>query len=129
MIGAMPNAEPADYQDFKETIAYEASHFDHGVYEVWWDANSRYPDWPLSQRLAIAERVVDDLIASYDVRFFRVNDLDRERPEPIAAADVPGVLRAWDTWVVPHDGNAIVLFRIAEPLMTTPQDPEVDSPT
>jgi len=31
--------------------------------------------------------------------------------------------------VVPHDGNAIVLFRIAEPLMTTPQDPEVDSPT
>ncbi len=129
MIGAMPNVEPADYEDFKGTIAHEASHFDHGVYEVWWDANKRYPDWPLSQRLAIAERVVHDLIANYDIRFFRANWLEREHPEPIADADVTTVLRSWSSWVVPQDGNAIVWFRIADPMTPTPQRPEADSST
>jgi hypothetical protein len=29
---------------------------------VWWNANSWYPDQPLSTRLAIAESVVSDLL-------------------------------------------------------------------
>jgi hypothetical protein len=110
----MPNTAPADYQDFVDTIAHEASRFDQGVYEVWWDANSRYPDWPLSRRLAIAEQVMDDLIANYDIRFFRAAWQDTDHPEPIAADEVPAVLRAWETWVVPPDGDAVVWFRIAD---------------
>lgn len=58
----MPIDLPSNYDAFKaDAIADQASEA-QGVYEVWWNANSWYPDQPLSTRLAIAESVVTDLL-------------------------------------------------------------------
>lgn len=75
-----------------------------GVYEVWWDANGLYKDWPASKRLAAAEQVVTELIHEGAVTLWRGRWIgpDHERL-PIPSADVPHVLRAWSTWVPQED--------------------------
>ena len=58
----MPIELPPDYEAFKAEVISDQAHDSQGVYEVWWSANSRYPDLPLSTRLAIAESVVRHLL-------------------------------------------------------------------
>ena len=102
----MPIDLPLDYEAFKVEVLPDQGDDDEGVYEVWWHANSRYPDLPLSTRLAIAERVVGDLLAERRVSLVRGEWIgpDHER-EPVP--DPQLALREWATWV-PQAGEPVV---------------------
>jgi hypothetical protein len=56
--GDVPIELPPDYDDFKAEVLADQETDSQGVYEIWWSANSRYPNLPLSTRLAVAESVV-----------------------------------------------------------------------
>lgn len=93
---------PVDYDDFKAEVIADQETDSQGAYEVWWAANSRYPTLPLSERLAIAESVVSELLRDGRVRLVRGKWIgpDHER-EPIG--DMEATLRAWSTWVPQSD--------------------------
>jgi hypothetical protein len=98
---------PDDYENFKATI-FETSADPLGVYEVWTAANCDYPSLPLSHRLAIAERVVSDLLSEGRVTLVRGRWIGPEAhheavPDPVAA------LREWATWV-PQDEDETVVW-------------------
>ena len=57
------NDRPDDYAAFRALVLFDAQQDWLGLYEVWWEANSRYPTLPVSKRLAFAEGVVSDLLA------------------------------------------------------------------
>lgn len=98
----MPTDMPSDYAEFKVDVLTDQERDSQGVYEVLWSANSRWPDLPVSTRLAIAERVVSDLLHEGRVRLVRGKwigpEFDRE---PVS--DPEAVLRDWATWALPPD--------------------------
>lgn len=98
----MPTEMPSDYAAFKVDVLADQERDSQGVYEVLWAANSRWPDLPVSTRLAIAERVVSDLLHEGRVRLVRGKwigpEFDRE---PVS--DPGAVLRDWATWALPPD--------------------------
>ena len=97
----MPIDLPDDYDAFKSDVVSDQGDDDQGAYEVWWHANSRYPDQPLSTRLAIAESVVSDLREGrITSRQWCVDRFDHARE---AVVDVDAVLRDWATWVPQPD--------------------------
>lgn len=102
----VPIELPPDYEAFKSDVVSDQRDDEQGVYEVWWQANSRYPDLPLSARLAIAEAIVIDLVREGRVLLVSGEWIapDSERapvPEPEEA------LRAFATWV-PQPGQPVV---------------------
>ena len=91
---------PADYDDFKAEVLADQEEDCQGVYEVWWSANSRWPDLPLSTRLAVAESVVGDLLSDGRVALVRGEWIGPEHErEPVSDPDA--VLRNWATWALP----------------------------
>lgn len=97
---------PPDYEAFKAEVVSDQGQDDQGVYEVWWQANTWYPEQPLSTRLAIAESVVRELTRTGLVRLVRGEwtGPDHAR-EPVP--DVEAALRDWATWV-PQPGQPVV---------------------
>ena len=97
---------PPDYEAFKADVLSDQERDAQGVYEVWWSANSRYPDQPLSRRLAIAESVVADLIREGRIALVRGEWIgpDHER-QPVS--DQQTALLDWATWV-PTPGEPVV---------------------
>ena len=98
----MPIDMPADYDAFKAAIVRDQETDSQGVYEVWWQANTWYPDQLLSTRLAMAEQVVRDLLDEGRVILVQGQWISpaHER-EPVA--DVEAAIRAWATWVPDTD--------------------------
>ncbi|MGX7680865.1 hypothetical protein ACSMXN_18420 [Jatrophihabitans sp. DSM 45814] len=97
---------PADYDNFRAEVVADQAVDSQGLYEVWWAANSRYPDLALSARLAIAEAVVRDLIRDGRVSLVRGRWIGpRHEREPID--DPEAVLRQWSAWV-PQPDEAVV---------------------
>lgn len=93
---------PSDYADYKASVLSDLDDDSMGVYEVWWEANARYPDWPVSQRLALAEHLVTELLSDDRAEMFvgRWIGPDHERTrveDPLAA------LRDWACWVPQDD--------------------------
>lgn len=97
---------PPDYDAFRSEVISDQEADDLGVYEVWWLANTWYPDRELSTRLAIAESVVHDLIQAGRVTLVRGAWIgpDHEH-EPVA--DVDEALRDWATWVPQQDAPVV----------------------
>lgn len=93
---------PPDYAAFKAEVVSDQERDSQSVYEVWWAANSRYPNLSLSNRLAIAESVVRDLLSDGRVVLVRGPWIgpDQERE---AVADPVGALLDWATWVPQPD--------------------------
>ena len=87
---------------------------DLGVYEVWWFANSQYPDLPLSMRLALAEEVVTELVTT-DIAHLVASPW----PDgPIIGTgqpvdDLRSVLRSSETWVL--SSNQVIWLVRNEP--------------
>jgi hypothetical protein len=79
-----------------------------GVYEVWWQANARYPDWPLSGRLRAAEQAVAKLVCDGLVTLGR-GDYQDAADHPIPLAETADVLRDWATWVIPQGPDVYML--------------------
>lgn len=98
----MPTDMPADYAEFKVDVLTDQERDSQGVYEVLWSADSRWPDLPVSTRLALAERVVSDLLHEGRVTLVRGKwigpEFDRQ---PVL--DPEAVLRDWATWALAPD--------------------------
>jgi hypothetical protein len=73
-----------------------------GVFEAWYLSNSWYPHRPISDRLAIAERAVRELLAEGLARLCE-GSVEQDGDE-IPRAQHDQVLRANETWIV---GDAI----------------------
>ncbi|CAN5638780.1 hypothetical protein BH11ACT8_BH11ACT8_05220 [soil metagenome] len=102
----MPLSLPPDYDAFRAAVLSDQGDDHQGVYEVWWQANSWYPDQPVSTRLAIAEAVVTDLLREERIRLVRGEWIGPGHPcEPVT--DVDAALRDWATWV-PQPGVPVV---------------------
>jgi len=82
-----------------------------GVYEVWWRANTLFPEASLSERLQLAERAVGELLAAGLVGLYRGTWDDLLL---VAQDEQSAVLRASDTWVVP-DGPTVFIRGDAPP--------------
>lgn len=93
---------PPDYDAFMADVVSDQGHDSQGVYEVWWQANTWYPDQPLSTRLAIAESVVRDLLREGRITLVRGEWIGPDHArEPVT--DVDTALRDWATWVLQAD--------------------------
>ena len=91
----------ANFQDFKLTVVSDASEDWLGVFEVWWGANSWYPERPLSERLALAEAAVRDLLSEGLVEMYRGESWEGEKTA-VPTDERDDVLREWETWAVPN---------------------------
>ncbi len=97
---------PPDYEAFVADVVSDQERESQGVYEVWWHANTRYPDLSLSTRLAIAESVVEDLLRRGRVTLVRGEWIGPEFPRE-AVADTDAALRDWKTWVPQPEEPAV----------------------
>lgn len=98
---------PTDYPKFRAAILAEIEDDPTGVYEVWWEANIRYGERLLSERLAVAEQLVAELVDQRKITLWR--GLDEETRKPIRGGEVGGVLRDWKTWVVTSDAEMVCM--------------------
>jgi hypothetical protein len=96
--GGTPIDLPSDYNDFKAEVLADQDEDSQGVYEVWWSANSRYPELPLSTRLAIAESVVSDLLRERRITLVLGEWMGPDQERDSVAAEA-AALRDWATWV------------------------------
>jgi hypothetical protein len=96
-------ATPADrpFADFKAEVLGQAHEDLMGVYEAWWTANAWYPDRPLSERLAMAERAVAELAAEGRIIVCRGTWEDAEE-SPVPPEERAAVLLDWATWAIPE---------------------------
>ena len=91
------------YTDLRRAVLVDASEHWNGLHEAWWRANAMYPDMRLSERLAVAERVVHDLLSAGLIRLYRgqwqdtVPVLADGEPLPNSACD--DLLRQYESWV------------------------------
>lgn len=75
------------------------------VQEIWWAANSLFPEAALSTRLALAEQLVRDLVGDGGASVYRTSWLaeDGAASSGVGEAELEEVLRAWSTWITSED--------------------------
>jgi hypothetical protein len=96
-----------EYESFRLEILGDFEDDPLGVYEVWWTANTRFPTRPVSERLALSEAIVADLITSGSARLWRGRWIGPSHEgQAVTEGDVGAVLLAWGTWV-PQDDDVI----------------------
>jgi hypothetical protein len=107
MIGAMTWWSGDEYQRFREELLADLDGDWLGVYEVWWTANTRFPERSLSDRLALAEALVADLVRDGTVRLYRGEWIGpaHER-QALPDGEVDSILGEWATWV-PQQANVV----------------------
>jgi hypothetical protein len=115
-------APPLEIDDFRESVLSDLREDWVGVHEVLWEANTRYPELPMSQRLGIAERLVSGLIRDGLARLAvgQSSQPQVKRPGehprmaysvvPIPDDEVAAKLRESETWN-PEGDELIVLAR------------------
>ena len=82
------------------------------VYEVLYDANGLFADRPVSERLAVAERVFTGLVNDGAVSLWRSRWIGPEHPrEPVLEGELGQILRSWSTWA-PEDGIPVVYMEL-----------------
>lgn len=87
---------------YKRELLLSAFAYVNGVYEAWWLANRLFPEWALSERLAIAERAIRELLAEGLIILIR--DEDDPQGSEIPRSDTEEVLKRFDTWEVAYEG-------------------------
>ena len=110
MPDELPVAEDA-YRQFKRVLFGDIVNDPRGVHEAWWEANGEFPDLALSQRLALAERAVHELLERGLVTLSR-GGWD-ESPEPVPREEYEALLRDWKAWNVRPDMP--VVWMLAKP--------------
>ena len=71
------------------------------VLHIWWAANSTYPELPLSERLALSEQVIRQILDDGLVVLIRRRRIDNEGEE-VPPEQWDSLLKRWDTWVAPE---------------------------
>ena len=78
-LGVEDDHSVASFQDFKLTVASDASEDWLGVYEVWVGGEQLVPRRPLSERLALAKTAVRELLSEELVEMYRGESWDGEK--------------------------------------------------
>jgi len=86
-----------DFGEFKWEILACAAEDRHGVYEAWWQANTWYPNRPVSERMGMAERALRELLAEGLISL--VTSQGGQQSE-VAMEQHDPVLRQYSAWVV-----------------------------
>jgi hypothetical protein len=96
---------------FKEVVRAQCDVNRLAIQQVLWLANSRHPEWRVSERLALSERAVWELLHQGRVRMVRRRDGDDGPTDVGVAKEQWGrVLLSWASW---SDAGAPRHFLIA----------------
>jgi len=99
----MPDAGSLEaFRAYKRELLLNAFAFVNGVYEAWWRANALFPERALSERLAIAEQAIRELLDQGLIVLVR-DDNDPKGSE-VLGSETEEVLKRWDTWAIGSDG-------------------------
>jgi hypothetical protein len=90
------------FVDYKWELLHDAFAYTNGVYEAWWRANALFPDRAVSERLAMAEQAMRELLAEGLIVLIR-DEADPQGSE-IPSSDTEEVLKRIDTWEVAYEG-------------------------
>jgi hypothetical protein len=90
------------FDAYKRELLLDAADCVNGVYEAWWRANTLFPERALSERLAMAEQAIRELLAEGLIVLIR-DESDPQGSE-MSRSDAEEVLRKSDTWVVAYEG-------------------------
>jgi hypothetical protein len=88
------------YEEFKREVLDQGSEDICGLYEAWWTANAWYPDRPLSERLAYAERAIAELTDAGLIEICE-GTYHHASKHPISRAERDRVLKEYATWAIP----------------------------
>jgi hypothetical protein len=104
MIDAVTWWSSDEYKRFRDEILGDFEDDALGVYEVWWTANTRFPERSLSDRLALAESIVSELVSHGTACLYRGRWIGptHER-QAVPESEVGTVLLDWATWVPQED--------------------------
>jgi hypothetical protein len=96
-----------EYERFRAEILSDFEDDALGVYEVWWTANTRFPARSVSDRLAIAESIVSELVTNGTAHLYRGRWIGptHER-QAVPESDLETILLGWGTWV-PQENDVI----------------------
>ena len=93
---------PEGFGAYKRELLLDAFAYVNGVYEAWWLANKRFPDRAVSERLAIAEQAIRELLTEGLIVLIR--DEHDPQDSEIPCSDTEEVLKRWDTWAIGSEG-------------------------
>ncbi len=99
--GRGPGADPL--VGFKERVLAQCAGGRIGAHQVVWLANVEYPASPVSERIALAERAIWELLHQGRLRIYPSRSV-----EPADPADWQAILLDWATWADPS-GPAVLL--------------------
>jgi hypothetical protein len=88
-----PASAPAVAQ-FKEEVLAQCAGGRIGIHQVMWLANAEYAGWRVSDRLALAEQAVWELLHQHRLRMLSADG-------PVDPADWERIVLAWETWADP----------------------------
>ena len=90
------------FDAYKRELLHDAFAYLNGVYEAWWRANALFPERAVSERLAMAEQAIRELLAEGLIVLIR--DEDDPQGSEIPRSDTEEVLKRFDTWEVAYEG-------------------------
>ena len=109
--GSGPYASPMltpEAEELRRSLIADATNDVIGVYEALWDANTRWPERPPSERLRIAEEAVrsalDEGLLIVEVGSWQ------DGTTPVDDAEARTLLNEWATWAIP-DGPKVFVWR------------------
>ncbi len=86
----------------RSELLEDATHDYNPLWEAWSAANSRFPTLSLSQRLALAEDVIRDLLANGLIKLYRGPWTGSDKVQ-VPTEEEDHVLRRWDSWIAGQD--------------------------
>ena len=90
------------FDAYKRELLHDAFAYINGVYEAWWRANALFSERAVSERLAMAEQAIRELLAEGLIVLIR--DEDDPQGSEIPRSDTEEVLKRFDTWEVAYEG-------------------------
>ena len=90
------------FDAYKRELLHDAFAYPNGAYEAWWRANALFPERAVSERLAMAEQAIRELLAEGLIVLIR--DEDDPQGSEIPRSDTEEVLKRFDTWEVAYEG-------------------------
>lgn len=114
VLGALRAAEPAgidvELADFKREVLAQTATGRIGLHQVVWLANSRHPERRVSERVALAEQAVWELL--HERRLRMLSD-GAEQPVAVEQPQWQPTLLAWATWADPR-APSVLLERVPD---------------
>jgi hypothetical protein len=90
----------SDVATLRRSLLEDAVNDVIGVYEAWWEANTRWPDRPCSERLRLAEQALlsalDEGLVTIEVGSWT------DGTKPVDNDEARRLLRDWETWAIPE---------------------------